>query len=377
MIHASSLVTDDWDAIVARLGGAEALETGARLTGAFLRPRKIRSAVDLLRFTLAYCLGEMGLRLTAAWGAALGLADVSNVALLGRLRNREPWLARLVGETLQAEQPAAAQGRLIRVVDATTVPQAGAKGSGAQRLWRLHGALDLPGERFGFIELTDAGGGERFDRAPVIKGEIRIGDRAYAQPNRLAAVLDGGGDVLVRAGWNNLRWLDAQADPFDLIAALRAGEERGVIDRPIRVGRTGAPPLALRLVALAKPPEAAQEARCKARQAARKGGHQITPETLYAAGWVILVTSLSADCFSSQDVGALYRLRWRVELAFKRLKSLVGLKEPPAKDPRLAKAHVLAHLLIALLIEPRVEVLEVSPPRAPASRGRWCGAPPD
>src|SRR4051812_13110609 len=130
MIHASSLVTDDWDAIVARLGGAEALETGARLTGAFLRPRKIRSAVDLLRFTLAYCLGEMGLRLTAAWGAALGLADVSNVALLGRLRNMEPWLARLVGETLQAEQPAAAQGRLIRVVDATTVPQAGAKGSG-------------------------------------------------------------------------------------------------------------------------------------------------------------------------------------------------------------------------------------------------------
>src|SRR3954454_12965686 len=127
MIHASSLVTDDWDAIVARLGGAEALETGARLTGAFLRPRKIRSAVDLLRFTLAYCLGEMGLRLTAAGGAALGLADVSNVALLGRLRTMEPWLARLVGETLQAEQPAAAQGRLIRVVDATTVPQAGAK----------------------------------------------------------------------------------------------------------------------------------------------------------------------------------------------------------------------------------------------------------
>src|SRR3954467_4499627 len=201
----------------------------------------------------------MGLRLTAAWGAALGLADVSNVALLGRLRNMEPWLARLVGETLQAEQPAAAQGRLIRVVDATTVPQAGAKGSGAQRLWRLHGALDLPGERFGFIELTDAGGGERFDRAPVIKGEIRIGDRAYAQPNRLAAVLDGGGDVLVRAGWNNLRCLDARADPFDLIAALRAGEERGVVDRPIRVGRTGAPPLALWLVALAKPPEAAQE----------------------------------------------------------------------------------------------------------------------
>src|SRR3954471_552284 len=172
MIHASSLVTDDWDAIVARLGGAEALETGARLTGAFLRPRKIRSAVDLLRFTLAYCLSEMGLRMTAAWGAALGLADLSNVALLGRLRNMEGWLVRLVGEALSAGRPAAAQGRLIRIVDATTVAQAGAKVRGRQGLWRLHGAFDLPTERFGFVELSDGRGGERFDRAPVVAGKI-------------------------------------------------------------------------------------------------------------------------------------------------------------------------------------------------------------
>src|SRR3954468_9106194 len=142
--RSSSLVNEDWASVVARLGGASALEAGARETGAFVRPRKIRPAVDLLRFTLAYCLGEMGLRLTAAWGAALGLASLSNVALLGRLRNMDGWLARLVGETLQAEQPAAAQGRLIRVVDATTVPQAGAKGSGAQRLWRPARRLDPP-----------------------------------------------------------------------------------------------------------------------------------------------------------------------------------------------------------------------------------------
>jgi IS4 transposase len=33
-----------------------------------------------------------------------------------------------------------------------------------------------------------------------------------------------------------------------------------------------------------------------------------------------------------------YRLRWRIELAFKRLKSLIGLEGPPGKDPRPAKA---------------------------------------
>lgn len=366
MIQASSLLNEDWDALVERLGGRAALEAGAREAGAFVRPRKVRSAVDLLRLTLAYCLGEMGLRLTAAWSAALGLADLSNVALLGRLRAMDKWLVHLVGEALAAERPASAGGRLIRVVDATTVPQAGVRTRGRQGLWRLHGAFDLPTERFGFVELTDEGGGERFDRAPVAAGEIRIGDRAYAQPDRIAAVVAGGGDVLVRAGWNNLRWLGADGKRLGLIAALRAGEATGVLDRPVGIGRSGAPPLAMRLVAFAKPPEAAEAARRKAEKAARKGGHQVSPDTLYAAGWVILVTSLADDAFSSADIGALYRLRWRIELAFKRMKSLVGLKGPPAKDPRLARAHVLAHLLAALTIEPHLEAFDDSPHRTAA-----------
>jgi hypothetical protein len=194
MTH-GSLLNENWNILVERLGGVPALEAGARESGAFVRARKVRSAVDLLRFTLAYCLSEMGLRLTAAWGSAMGLADLSNVALLGRLRNMDGWLTRLVAEALAAQRPRAAEGRLIRVIDATTVPQAGRNARGGQALWRLHGVLEVSTEHFGFVQLTDGRGGERFDRAPVVAGEIRIGDRAYAQPDRLAAVIEGGGDV--------------------------------------------------------------------------------------------------------------------------------------------------------------------------------------
>jgi IS4 transposase len=59
---------------------------------------------------------------------------------------------------------------------------------------------------------------------------------------------------------------------------------------------------------------------------------------------------------------ALYRLRWRIELAFKRLKSVIGLKEPPGFDERSAKPWVLAHLLLVLLIEPLAGEFEDSPP---------------
>lgn len=55
------------------------------------------------------------------------------------------------------------------------------------------------------------------------------------------------------------------------------------------------------------------------------------------ADWVILVTSLPRETFPAEDVLALYRLRWRIELPFKRLKSLIGLHGPPGSDPRSAK----------------------------------------
>ena len=337
------------------------MAASAKATKAFVRARGIASAVDLLRMILAYCLGERGLRLTAAWATSVGLADISNVALLLRLRQCGDWLALLVGQVLAAATPAAGKGRLSRLVDATMVPKAGRQAKTKNSLWRIHSAFDLPSERFGFFELTDEEGGERLDRIPVVKGEIRIADRAYLQPDRMAAVLDAGADLVIRSGWKSARWLDADGAPFEIIAALRGGSARGLIDQPIRVGRKKGPTLELRLIALKKSPEAAEAARHKAREQACRGGHQISQATLVAAEWVILITSLKPDAFSAADILELYRLRWRIELAFKRLKSLIGLKPPPGTDERSARPYLLAHLLAILLLEPLIGAFEDSP----------------
>jgi len=164
-----SLLTQDWESLVARLGGAAGLKRSARVMKGFLRSRAVASAVDLLRLILAYCLGEQGLRSTAA-------------------------------------APQASRGRLIQIIDATTVPQPGVAAKRGNRVWRIHSAFDLPRERFGHFELIDQKEGETLDRIPVVKGEIRIGDRAIS-PDRIAGVLEAGADIVVRAGWKNARWL--------------------------------------------------------------------------------------------------------------------------------------------------------------------------
>jgi hypothetical protein len=365
MTH-ESLVNEDWSNVVARLGGAAALNATARETKAFLRPREITNAVDLLRLILAYCLGERGLRLTAAWAVSMGLVDISNVALLYRLRRCGDWLAMLVGQVLAGAAPKASAGRLIRIIDGTTVPKKGPEARKNNELWRIHSAFDLPDERFGHFEVTDQQEGETLDRIPVVKGEIRLADRAYLQPDRMAKVIEAGADVVIRAGWKSARWVDEAGNAIDVVAELRDASA-DLVDRPIWIKRKGGSLLAVRLVAVRKPQQAAAEARRKARREAQRGGHTISKQTLDAADWVILITSLKPEDFTTADVLALYRLRWRIELGFKRLKSLIGLKGPPGTSESSARPHILAHLLTILLLEPLVDELEVSPRLAEAA----------
>jgi hypothetical protein len=105
MTHPDSLLSDDWNRIIERVGVAEALAIGAWNTKAFAWGRKIPNPVVLLRLVLAYCLGKWGLRSTTAWATAIGLADISNVALLYRLRRCGDWLALLVGHLLAMQTP--------------------------------------------------------------------------------------------------------------------------------------------------------------------------------------------------------------------------------------------------------------------------------
>ena len=69
----------------------------------------------------------------------------------------------------------------------------------------------------------------------------------------------------------------------------------------------------MRLIALRKSEAAAQEARRKINKEAKAKGTQVRQETLIAAGFVILVTSLDQDEFDADTVLKLYRMRWRIE----------------------------------------------------------------
>lgn len=361
----------EWLRAVNRLGGTELLEFEAREFGAFKRARKVASALDQLRLVLAYCWSGYGLRLAAAWAEAVGLASLSNVALLKRLRNSADWLERLVGRLVGGNPCAAdlavAKGRPVRLVDATSVAKAGRSARESGGRWRIHSVFDLASERFTAFDLTDESEPEVIDRADVVPGEIRVADRAYLQADRVAKVLDAGADIVIRAKWNAACWLNTAGKRLDLIALLKKSRGKGLIDQAVVIETSAQKRIELRLVAIRKPKQTRDLSIEKIKRKARDKCRAVRPQTLVAAEWVIIVTSLDGEEYPLPAIGALYRLRWRIEIAFKHLKSVVGLASPPGCDPRSAKAHILCNLLLALLTEPLIaEHLGDSPRRAAA-----------
>ena len=352
-----------WSALLSRLPASLDLAGSARECRALLRRRGVPDAETLLRLALSYGGGGLSLRGAAAWAEMASLASVSDVALLNRLRGAAPWLGMIVGAILSARVPGPAPlGFRLRVVDATTLAAPGSAGAD----WRLHVAYDAGAQETVAVELSDGAGPESLSRFAWERGDLALGDRGYAKAGDLAAVTAAGADFVVRIGWNALRLRTRDGAPFDLFAALDRLPERGIAEAEIGIAldRAGTKLLPVRLVMLRKNEAGAAASRRKARRKSRRQGKTVQRKTLTAAGYVLLLTSLEATRASAADILALYRLRWQIELVFKRFKSQLDLAALPAKDPALARSWIHAKLIVALLLEDVARDALDSPPWA-------------
>jgi IS4 transposase len=359
-------ILDQWSEVRSQLPADFDLEQTARSRGAFTRAREVKNAEGLLRLALAYGGCGMSLRETCAWAEAVGIASLADPSLIGRLAKAAPWLGDIV-TALIAEQSKVPAGRWagyrLRALDGTSICQPGAD----RTTWRLHVGYDLASGQVDQLELTDGHGAENLQRLTYAPGDIALADRYYARPRDLRPVRNAGADFIVRAGWNSLRLLTPDGASFDLFAALAAqAEQEGEVQVRIHEGTpTQSEPLILRLVIRRKNPEQAQAEQKRLLKDAKKRGKQPDPRSLEAACYILLLTSLPPDVFLTADVLALYRFRWQIELAFKRMKSLAGLAGLPAKDPQLAQAWIYARLIVALLAEQIAGKAPDSPPLWP------------
>ena len=313
------------------------LEVSAKQTRALVRCRNVPDASALLRMALAYAVSDLSLKDVAAWATSLEVAEITGPSLFYRLREAEGWLEHVLAQMLGEQLPQAVGGWPVRVVDATVINGPGSKAV----QWRAHVLINPSTGTFRSVELTDDSGGEKLARYLVKKGELILGDRAYGTAKGIHAVLQAGAHVVVRFNPSSLRTCKENRERIFLEEKEAEVPQVGVVEfnilLPVPPKRTKSHKTWDSAKALAWIPARAIASRTR------------TGEVI----WIL--TTLSPTELAALAVLGLYRLRWQIELFFKRMKSLLHLDTLPSREGPTAKSWMLARLIAAALAQRLVQ----------------------
>lgn len=348
---------EDWRLIESLL--PHGWQSQARELGALRRARGVADAGSLLRLMLIHLAEGCSLRETAVRAQLAGIAQISDVALLKRLRSCGAWFEWIAQRLRQAPELQAGEladagsllgGRRLRVVDGSVVSEPGPTGS----QWRLHYAIGLPDLRCQEVHLGPSHQGETLKRFEVRAGDIFMADRGYAHPAGIAHVVRQGGDVIVRMNLVTLPLYEPgapgdDAPRLDILACARTLQVGQVKSWDACIYPKSGELVSGRLCAIRKSHEAAVKARKRVRRESQRNGTALQPQTLEAADYVFVFTSLP-ESVSAEQVLQIYRLRWQIELEFKRLKSLIALGHLKKHDAQAALSWLQGKLLVAFLV---------------------------
>ena len=104
------------------------------------------------------------------------------------------------------------------------------------------------------------------------------------------------------------------------------------------------------MVAQKLPEEQACKSKKRRQKRAAKKQNRITQDTLFCAGWIVVITTLGAE-YSGEEILHLYRSRWQVELLFKRFKQSFSITTAKAGSKRYAETMILLQLIIWVIAE--------------------------
>lgn len=354
ILPASALASQGWEQeVLPRL--PQGWEQQAKHFKALTRVRQVRSAGDLLRGILAYVLCVRSFRQLGCWSVLIGLADLSEAAWRKRMSQAESWLEWCVRQMLAIS--ACSSPWLVRrglrrllLVDGTHLACLGEDGT----RWRIHTGFDLLAGRLAEVHVTTDAVAETWSVFQVQEGDVLISDRANGYQQRLFFVQECGAQAIVRFTPATLPLFEEEKDGkrLEIVSWLkgrRAPAGRGC-HRSAWV-RQGEQKMEVRVVALRLTEAQTQAARRRKSKKAKKDKRLIQSDTLYLAGWMLLVTTLAASEWSAEEVLTLYRSRWHIELFFKRLKQLFETHRLTCIQASRVRASILALLLSWLLQE--------------------------
>ena len=328
------------------------LDDLARQTGAIQRKRGIGSATDLLKILFLYACSNFSFRILAAASCALGISNISDTAWRKHFSKSASFLHEILHSMLSSFLPKAdisTFGKIknVLLVDASVVRQNGKK----QEQQRIHTCYSLNKNRMYEIKVTDKHTAESLTHFSLKKDDLVIADAGYGTAHNYIYAREKQADVILRITPKNFCLYDADNNKISLVQLLKKAEEnhKEMIDI-FGYCKYRTKTAFVRIIAGKLPKEEAEKARKRKKSTASRKQNQITEDTLFCAGWIVVVTSLGIE-YCGEEIIHLYKSRWQVELLFKRFKQNFSITTLKAGSTNYAETEVLLWLIIWVISE--------------------------
>lgn len=345
---------EDWRALLSYLPkGYEQLAHEYRVLNTQWPNAKVTDAQTLLRFILLHVGADLPLRQTVAVIAKGGGPKVAPIWLHKRMRCAQPFLAalieRMTSDVERAATPERWAGYEMVCLDGSSVSGPGSEGTDV----RMHAVLRLHDLRVRDMRVTSVTEGETLRNFLWTRGQLIIVDRGYANAPGIAWAVDQQADVLVRVNRGALPLYanPSSEAPIDVLGWCRGLRGHDAAELPVIAvhgkGRNRRE-VRGRLIGFHLPIHQAREARDRVR---RDEGPTVTAEQLEAAEYVVLFATPPIERLSAQRCIDAYRLRWQVELQFKRWKSICNFDKLPNYRDDTMLSWLTAKVLLGMLLD--------------------------
>ena len=327
---------------------------------AIIRKRTIKNPLDLLRLILFYLSGNKSLIDVSQFALLIGIGKLSDVAFLKKFvqcRDWIQWMAKniLPNPIMHYKKPDWLAPYQVLAVDASDIVEK----SAVKRLWRLHYAVDLFSLTCSQFQITERSAGESLKNFTFGKGCLVIADRAYGTIKSIEHCLKAGADFIIRVRNKAFNLYDKDGQKIVFTDWLRTVGETAA-ECTIYINGSDKKRIALRLCAIKKTEEDIEAEEKRLKRLESKKQRKYSGDTKFTHRYMFVITSLPAE-ISAEEILACYRLRWQVELVFKRLKSLLQLGNIPTKTKESGEVWISGKILLSLLTEKYLGDIDLSP----------------
>lgn len=328
-------------------------------TKAMSRRKGIQDEDKLLLLCLFYSYGN-SLVDTQNYAQSFMKIDISDVGFMKRFKNCDNWI-KWINQHLSQEKttmydvPEKLKDKNVIAIDASNITSKGA----VMQTWRLHYAVNLFSMNTEQFKITPESIGESLSNYELKKNDLIMADRIYATITGIEYCCNTGADFILRIRNKAFKLYDKSGKEIVLSELLKKVKGTSY-DFHVYYMNSKKELKPIRFCAVQKTKEEKAFEQQKLKRKESKKQIKISEETKFTHNYFFVVTSLD-EIFTADEILMLYRLRWQVEMVFKRFKSILNFGSIPTKTADSSEVWLNCKMLIALLIEKLMLSVDFSP----------------